>query len=94
MALLRRAEVDEPWEADVVVEEPESESKVIQVKRKKYFRPFSLGFRVLIMKAYRHGSARSALESALHVNWVGVRFADLASLGLCRCSIASFDDLI
>jgi len=33
------AEVNEPWEADVVVEEPESESKVIQVKRKKYFRP-------------------------------------------------------
>jgi hypothetical protein len=68
--------------------------KVTQVKLKKYFRPFSLGFRVLILKAYRHGSARSTLESALHVKWVGVRFADLASSGLCRCSIASFDDLI
>jgi len=72
--------------------------KVTQVKLKKYFRPFSLGFRVLILKAYRRGSARSALESALesalHVNWVGVRFVDLASSGLCRCSIASFDDII
>ena len=37
---------------------------------------------VLILKAYRHGSARSALESAqyaLHVKWLGVCFADLAS---------------
>ena len=40
VALLRRAEVNEPWEAEVVVEEPETESKVIQVKRKKYFRPY------------------------------------------------------
>jgi hypothetical protein len=40
VALLRRAEVNEPWEAEVVVEEPESETKVIQVKRKKYFRPY------------------------------------------------------
>ena len=37
VALLRRAEVNEPWEAEVVVEEPETESKVIQVKRKKVF---------------------------------------------------------
>ena len=30
VALLRRAEVNEPWEAEVVVEEPETENKVIQ----------------------------------------------------------------
>jgi len=40
VALLRRAETNEPREADVVVEEPESESEVIQVKRKKLFRPY------------------------------------------------------
>jgi len=40
LALLRRAEINEPREADVVVAEPESESKVIQVKRKIYFRPY------------------------------------------------------
>jgi DNA topoisomerase VI subunit A len=35
---------------------------------------------VLILKQYRHGSARSALESAnyaLHVGFLGVRFGDL-----------------
>ncbi len=44
VALLRRAEINEPWEAEVVVEEPESKSKVIQVKRKKYFRPYDEKF--------------------------------------------------
>jgi hypothetical protein len=37
VAFLHRAEVNEPWEAEVVVEEPETESNVIQVKRKKVF---------------------------------------------------------
>ena len=37
VALLRRAEMNEPWEAEVVVEEPESKSKIIQVKRKNIF---------------------------------------------------------
>ena len=32
VALLRRVEIDEPWEAEVVVAEPEGESRVIQVK--------------------------------------------------------------
>jgi hypothetical protein len=31
--LLRRAEVNEPWEADVVVEEPESESNLSEAKK-------------------------------------------------------------
>jgi hypothetical protein len=33
VALLRRAEINKPWEAEVIVAKPESESKVIQVKR-------------------------------------------------------------
>ena len=35
VALLRRMEINEPWEAEVIVAEPEGESRVIQVKRKK-----------------------------------------------------------
>ena len=35
VALLRRVEINEPWEAEVVVAEPEGERRVIQVKRKK-----------------------------------------------------------
>ena len=44
VALLRRAEINEPWEAEVIVAEPESESRVIQVKRKKYFKPLDEKF--------------------------------------------------
>jgi hypothetical protein len=59
---LRRAEVNEPWEADVVVEEPESESKVIQVKRKKYFRPYDGKFVAWDLECTSNGN-----EDGVHV---------------------------
>ena len=62
VALLRRAEVNEPWEADVVVEEPESESKVIQVKRKKYFRPYDGKFVAWDLECTSNGN-----EDGVHV---------------------------
>ena len=39
VTLLRRAEINEPREAKIIVEEPDSESKVIHVKGKTLFRP-------------------------------------------------------
>jgi len=40
VALLGRVEINESCEAEVVAEEPESEGKVILVKRKKVFIPY------------------------------------------------------
>ena len=44
VALLRRMEINEPWEAEVIVAEPEGESRVIQVKRKRFFKPYDQKF--------------------------------------------------
>ena len=48
VALLRRAEVNEPWEADVVVEEPETESRY----------PLPLAWSLIFQK-FRYSSSRS-----------------------------------
>jgi hypothetical protein len=72
VALLRRAEINEPWEAEVVVEEPESKSKVIQVKRKKYFRPYDEKFVAWDLECTGNGR-----EGGVHVCYaMGLAWSD------------------
>ena len=72
VALLRRAEINEPWEAEVIVAEPESESRVIQVKRKKYFKPLDEKFVAWDLECTGNGR-----EDGVHVCYaMGLAWAD------------------
>ena len=72
VALLRRVEINEPWEAEVVVAEPESESKVIQVKRKKFFRPYDQKFVAWDLECTGNGR-----EDGVHVCYaMGLAWSD------------------